>query len=222
MKTFLFLKGSAADDNVLAVFASPSHSRLRESSGLARKTGHPSFGYQHFSSAFLVQYVRRDDHFQGGRLHKKKKKDKNSLSAFLLFPRAVICVTETVNVFPRASIMGGNKRQKIWQGGCTLGEELMATSFLFAFFSCFFTSHFPCTLDGIHQAHSFRWRGRFSRLRHWTTYQQGVGFSRFSTGLKYHVYLKTRRPHLNAAFHFGLLHKPHSLSLPVQPHSSSP
>ena len=162
--TFLFLKRSTADDNVLTIFTSPCDPWLRKSSGLARKTSHSSFGNQDFSSAFFVQYVRWDDHFQRSCLftykirHEKTKivpLYNNPLFYYSFCALRVVFVSahrdcECLFLGWYVSIMG-NKRQKIWQGGCTsppLNEELMATSFLFRlslfFFFFFFTSHFPC------------------------------------------------------------------------------
>ena len=152
--TFLFLKRSTADDNVLTIFTSPCDPWLRKSSGLARKTSHSSFGNQDFSSAFFVQYVRWDDHFQRSCLftykirHEKTKivpLYSNPLFYYSFCALRVVFVSahrdcECLFLGWYVSIMG-NKRQKIWQGGCTsppLNEELMATSFLFRLSLFFF------------------------------------------------------------------------------------
>jgi hypothetical protein len=137
--------------------------------------------------------------------------------------------TVTVNVFFLAgtyvSIMG-NKRQKIWQGGCTsppLDEELMATSFLFRLSLFLFFFYEPLsmwTLDGIHQAHSLpnislcavedaaflSSATLHNKRRKRKTGAKVAAFSLFRLlELEYHVFWTQQS---SSWFHFGLLRKP--------------
>jgi hypothetical protein len=102
---------------------------------------------------------------------KKRKENQNSLSAFLLFPWCCCYLRhsrETVNVFFHPLCTGAryygrggrNKRPKDltrWLHTLRrINGHLFSMFRCLAFFFSFVTSHFPCTLDGIHQAHSFR------------------------------------------------------------------
>lgn len=118
----------------------------------------------------------------------KKRKEKKTKIPYPLFSyspgAAVICVTAEklwmsfFILFAQARDIteggAGIKGQKIWQGGCTLCEELMATSFLcfvawpFSFLLLRATFHVRLTASIRRIPSVCRWRGRFSRLRHWT------------------------------------------------------